>query len=210
MTRAWLTTFAVLALAACDDDSTKGGGRGTPDASTLDDGSVPSDDASYPPAASAEECFEDLSAPKSGWVEVQRFKTEDESLRIWRARERIDAPTVGETFAYKLERVWVEGGDEEGACIRDARALDYQYARHNWDETWKATTNSAVYVGKERFVSTIENTAWEDSLTVTDLQGNTILGPFTLVDDGCLSLPYDLNVCVWRMRVDEPPDDWGQ
>ena len=31
-----------------------------------------------------------------------------------------------------------------------------------------------------------------------------------LVDDGCESMPYDLNPCLLRMRTDEPPPGWGE
>ena len=160
----------------------------------------------------AEDCFADLAAPEAGFVEVQRFRSEDGSLRVWRARQPGDRSAVGETFPYDLVRAWIETEDEPGACVTEARALAYTFGHHNWAEEWSMTTAHAKYIGREMFSNAPADPAewtWTDTLEAQDDDGAPL---FTvgLIEDGCETMPYDLNACMQRMRIDEPPPGWGE
>ena len=168
------------------------------------------DEPGGPPTHSdAQACFADLTMPASGWVEIQRFHTAEHGIKLWRARQTTDGPTVGETTAYELVRFWVESADEPGTCVTAPEALTYSYQHHNWDETWQANTLEFRYLGHEPFNLGGEP-PWLDTLTVKDATGATLVSDVPLIEDGCNTLPYDLNACVLRTRSDAPPPGWGE
>ena len=45
---------------------------------------------------------------------------------------------------------------------------------------------------------------------VKDATGATLVSDVPLIEDGCNTLPYDLNACVLRTRSDAPPPGWGE
>jgi hypothetical protein len=195
MRRMWLGIALGYAMFGCGDAN--------------DDGSkAPDRDAAA--ATSAEACFADLTMPDRGWIEVQRFRADEPGIRVWRARQTTDGPTIGETTAYKLVRVWVQSDEEPGACVHDQNALAYTYQHHNVDETWQAKSASAQYFGHETLDFGAIDGAWNDTLSVKDTGGQEIIKDLKLTEDGCYSLPYDLNPCLRRRRLDEPPPGWGQ
>lgn len=185
------------ALMACGDD---------------DGGAGPNTDHDASVMMTAEACFADLTAPTDGWfVETQRFVTSDDAIHLWRARKPGTRPgAVGETFAYDLVRFWIGSDDEPGTCITASSAMTYDFAHHNWNETWSATTDFARYVVHERLDFGATETSWQDTLEVFDPNDVPRGGTQDLEDDGCSSLPYDLNPCMFRTRVDTPPPGWGE
>jgi len=157
-----------------------------------------------------EECFADLEAPVSGgFIEVQRFVADGGGLTLWRARRPGDRSAVGETFAYDLVRVWIDSADEDGTCVTDPSAMTYTFGHHNWAETWTVETAYALYTGRETFSVGPTESRWTDLLEAESSNG-TVLSTVVLLDEGCESLPYDLNPCLARMRIDEAPEGWGQ
>lgn len=178
------------------------------DAALSDAGADPDADASSP--STLEACLSDLGEPDFGFLGIQRFRSADGKVRVARARQIIDAPTVGETFAYALVRFWIESDEEPGTCVRGKSALTYEYAHHNWNETWSAETDLALYEGAEVFSPIDAEVRWADTLTAKSKDGKVLWGPLELEEDGCSSLPYDLNACSTRTRSDEPPPGWGE
>jgi hypothetical protein len=192
----WAALFLVTGCAADDDD-----------------GNAPLNDAGdMPSMTTGEECFDDLAAPDTGFVELQRFRSEDGAVRIWRARQPGDRVAVGETFPYDLVRAWVEAENEPGTCVTQASALTYEFGHHNWSEEWSVTTDHARYIGRELYSNSAPDDAdfgWTDSLEAKSASGATLF-MVDLVDDGCESMPYNLNPCLRRMRTDTPPPGWGE
>lgn len=152
-----------------------------------------------------EACFEGLEPAPDQRLEIQRFKTADGALRLWRARETTPDPTVGETMAFKLVRFWVQSELDPDTCLRDPASLHYDYAHHNWNDSWTATTSHAVYAGHEQFDNNGSELYWIDRLTITTPEGDPISSELKLLDDGCVSKPLDYNVCMQRKRLDESP-----
>jgi hypothetical protein len=199
----FLVAFGSLAGCASDDDDAG------------DAGAAPMDDAGDPPDAmtSAEECFGEL-APQGDafFIELQRFKSEDGAVQVWRSRQPGDRSAVGETFPYDLVRAWIETEDEPGTCVTEASALSYEFGHHNWAEEWTVQTDHALYIGREMFANAAADPAefgWTDTLEAQDASGATLF-TVDLVEDGCETEPYDLNPCLMRMRTDEPPEGWGE
>lgn len=50
---------------------------------------------------------------------------------------------------------------------------------------------------------------WQDTLSEKTLDGKVLWGPIDLIEDGCSSIPYDLNPCLSRTHSDKPPPGWG-
>jgi hypothetical protein len=150
-------------------------------------------------------CFQDLSSPSDGWfVEVQSFETADGSLRIRRARQPGTRNAVGETFAYDLIRFGIES-DTEVHCETRSSRMSYEFGHHNWNEIYEAATDAARYVVRERFgFGGDDESPWEDTLEVFELDGTRRSGPQPLIATGCYSLPYNLNPCLRRTRTDQP------
>jgi hypothetical protein len=197
----YLASWLALAVMGCASD----------DEAALDAGNAPGD-GDGDAVTTGEECFADLEAPDVGFVELQRFESEDGSVRVWRARQPGDRMPVGETFPYDLKRAWIETEDEPGTCVTAVSALSYEFGHHNWAEEWTVTTDHAQYIGREMYSTTSADTAqwdWTDTLEAQDDRGETLF-MVGLVDDGCESMPYDLNPCMLRMRTDEPPPGWGE
>jgi hypothetical protein len=195
-----LASWLALAVMSCasDDETTQDAGNGPGDG----DGDV----------TTGEECFAEVEAPEAGFIEIQRFESEDGAVRVWRARQPGQRSAVGETFPYDLKRAWIETEDEPGACVTAASALSYEFGHHNWAEEWTITTERAQYIGRELYSSgptDLEEWSWTDTLEAKDDSGATLF-MVGLVDDGCESMPYDLNPCLRRMRTDMPPPGWGE
>jgi hypothetical protein len=198
--RLWLGLFIAL-LAGCGDDAEADGAAGDDDA------------GQPPPTGSLAECFADLVAPESRYVELQSFATSDGAIRIQRARQPGSRSAVGETAPYDLVRFGIER--EDGVeCESRSSQLSYEFGHHNWNEVWEARTARARYSVREeldvaRLSDDPTGTAtdvWEDTLEIHAADGSRrLLGPLTLVATGCRSLPYDLNPCFRRMRSDQPP-----
>lgn len=216
-----LTVWLLLLMGCNDASSTQGADSGVPsvaDAGPRGDGGKgdsgpsadagPDDPGKNPTTLDA--CLSELSEPDSGFISIQRFRSSDGKVKLARARQTIDAPTVGETFAYAMVRFWIESDDEPGTCVRAKSALSYEYAHHNWDETWSATTELATYDGNELFNTDGGEVLWTDTLTAKSKDGKVLFGPIMLQEDGCSSIPYDLNPCLTRTRSDEPPPGWGE
>ena len=179
-----------------------------------EDAAVARDAGGPPPgqALTGEECFETLEAPAAGFIEIQRFKSSDDQIEIWRARQPGDRSAVGETFPYDLIAVWIDGGDEDGTCVRDRAALTYAFGHHNWAETWTVETARATYTVRETYDNAPADPTdwmWTDTLEAKAASG-TALFTVDLVDQGCETRPYDLNPCLMRMRIDSPPQGWGE
>jgi hypothetical protein len=192
----WLCICACVLVLGCGDD---------------DGGSGPNTDHDASVVITAEECFADLTAPTDGWfVETQRFATADDAIELWRARKPGMRSAVGETFPYDLVRFWIGSDDEPGTCVTAPSAMTYDFAHHNWDETWSAITEHGRYVVHERLEFGDAATSWQDTLDVFDLNDVPRGGTQTLEATGCASLPYDLNPCLFRTRIDMPPPGWGE
>ena len=193
------TTVAIALYAACLI------GCGDDAASVSDSGAPPQQ------ATTGDECFGALEAPAAGFIEIQRFAATDDSVEIWRARKPGERSAVGETFAYDLLAVWIDGAGEDGTCIADRAAMTYEFGHHNWDEVWTVRTEHATYTGREMYGSSADPSAWTwtDSLEAKDASGTTLF-TVELVDQGCETRPYDLNPCLMRMRLDAPPPGWGE
>lgn len=168
-------------------------------------------DSGPPPpqgGVTGEECFAELEAPEAGFIEIQRFRSEDDSVEVWRARKPGDRSAVGETFPYDLIAVWIDSADEDGRCVTDRAAMTYEFAHHNWDESWTVETEHAIYAARETYNIGAAGSSWADTLEAKDSGGRTLF-TVELVDRGCETLPYDLNPCLMRMRLDSPPEGWG-
>jgi len=211
-----VSTWAWLAvLVGCQgsgtDTTTGDGGLATSDAGKHDAGTLDAgEDGGGSRTATLEACLSDLSEPESGFIGIQRFRSKDGKVSLARARQTIDAPTVGETLAYALVRFWIESDEEPGTCVRGKSALSYEYAHHNWNETWSAKSNVATYEGAEVFSPVDATARWSDTLSAKDKNGKLLWGPVELEEDGCTSIPYDLNPCSSRTRSDKPPAGWGE
>jgi len=202
-------TLCLALLLAID-----GAGCASDDEATSDAGNAPGDgDGDAPGATTADECFGELAPTGDSWfIELQRFKSEDGSVRVWRSRQPGDRSAVGETFPYDLVRAWIETEDEPGTCVTERSALTYEFAHHNWAEEWTVQTDHALYIGREMYTTTAADSAqwgWIDTFEAQD-EGGTTLFTADLIDDGCESEPYNLNPCMLRMRTDEPPEGWGE
>jgi len=177
------------------------------------DDEATSDAGDAPRATTPQECFGELAPDGDAWfIELQRFKSEDGAVRVWRSRQPGDRSAAGETFAYDLVRAWIETDDEPGTCVTARGALTYQFAHHNWAEEWTVQTSRALYIGREMYMNgpaDPKEWGWIDTLEAQDESGATLF-TVDLIEDGCETAPYDLNSCLLRMRTDEPPPDWGE
>jgi hypothetical protein len=198
MNRTLRTLYLALLLAM------SGAGCASDDEATSDAGNAPG-------ATTAEECFGELAPQGDAWfIELQRFKSEDGAVRVWRSRQPGDRSAVGETFPYDLVRAWIETDDEPGTCVTERSALTYEFGHHNWAEEWTVQTDRALYIGREMYsTGAAAAVGWTDVLEAQDESGATLF-TVDLVDDGCETSPYDLNPCLMRMRTDEPPEGWGE
>jgi hypothetical protein len=193
----WIIAVWAAWLGGCGDDATIG---------AVDSGTSP------PRAMTGEECFALLEEPAAGFIEIQRFGSADDSLEIWRARKPGERSSVGETFPYDLIAVWIDSADEDGTCVTEREAMTYEFAHHNWDESWTVETEHATYTGREMFGNGPADPAewgWTDTLEAKAASGATLF-TVELVDQGCETMPYDLNPCLMRMRIDTPPEGWGE
>jgi hypothetical protein len=189
-----------------------GGGGAPRDASVREDAAVQEDAGALGVGdAGVGGCFDPLSTPSAGFVEVQHFESAERGVRITRARQPGERSAVGETFPYDLVRVRIEA-DGDAACVSEAAAMTYEFGHHNWNETWSVRTEKARYVVREQYdFQAGSERPWADSLEARSLEDDSLLwGPVDLEPDGCYSLPYDLNPCLMRTRIDEPPAGWGQ
>lgn len=192
------------------------GGCASDDDAPSDAGNAPGDgdgDGGAPGMTTAEECFGELApAGDAFFIELQRFKSEDGAVQIWRSRQPGDRSAVGETFPYDLVRAWIETEDEPGTCVTEGNALSYEFGHHNWAEEWTVQTDHALYIGREMYSTAATDPAefgWTDTLEARDETGATLF-TVDLVEDGCETSPYDLNPCLMRMRSDTAPEGWGE
>jgi len=201
-----LVALLVIAGCASDDDPASDAGHAGAGGDSGAGGGSDTD------ATTGEECFEELTAPAIGFVEIQRFVSEDGDLSVWRARQPGERSAVGETSPYDLVRVWIDSADEDGTCVTEASALTYTFGHHNWSESWTVTTAHAMYAVHEMYnngPADPEEWGFVDTLEAKDESGD-VLFTAELVEDGCESRPYDLNPCFTRMRIDMPPPGWGE
>lgn len=212
-----LACVAASGLAGCGDDDA----RVEPDAHvTMDatvDGAIDGaladassdDDAGFDPRAV--ECFADLMAPSESFVSIQRFVSEDGTIKLWRARQPGNrSGAFGETFAYDLVRAWVDSPREPNTCVTDATALSYEFEHHNWNDTWTVVAGDTRFEVNELYSFDGTEPTWSDTLRMFEPNDVPVGGTQTLVAAGCSSLPYDLNPCMLRVRVDMPPAGWGE
>lgn len=172
------------------------------------DGGMDGDEDGGDGDVAAEACFAGLKAPATGFISIQAFSVEELGLTLMRAREPGERSAVGETFPYDLLRVSLSSAEED-TCVTKKSALSYEFGHHNWNEKWSARTARARYVVRELRSFDDPATPWIDSLEVRSLEDDSLLmGPFALKEAGCRSLPYDLNPCSLRTRIDKPPADW--
>jgi len=194
-------------FAACSDGNHTNGSRDsgvTPDAAANGDG------GRGPAPTDLDDCFADLSAPETFFVEVQSFATEDEAIVLRRARKPGTRSYGGETFPYDLVRFGL--ASEEGLeCVSRIGGLEYEFGHHNWDERWEAHGDRARYVVTEKLdVANLSteppsDDGWDDIIEAFSLaSGERLWGPLELEGTGCYSLPYDLNPCMNRARTDQP------
>jgi hypothetical protein len=194
---AWIIAVWAASLGGCGDDA----------AGAADSGTAPPQRG-----VTGDDCFATLEEPPAGFIEIQRFGSVDDSVEIWRARKPGERSAVGETFAYDLIAVWIDSADEDGTCVTERGAMTYEFAHHNWAESWTVETEHATYMGRETFGNAMAEPAewsWADTLEAKAPSGATLF-TVELVDQGCESLPYDLNPCLMRMRIDTPPEGWGE
>jgi hypothetical protein len=180
-------------------------GSTRPDASGSDDGGAAQSDG----AADIADCLKGVTAPAAGFIEIQAFSSVEHGVYIERARQPGQRSAVGETSPYDLKIVAITA-DDDAACVQRAADLRYEFGHHNWDEVWSVRTTKARYVGRERYGFDDPQQPWTDTLEARALADDALLwGPIPLSEEGCRTLPYNLNPCLMRERIDEPPADWG-
>jgi hypothetical protein len=156
------------------------------------DGAVPTD---------LDDCFKDLTPPSGKFVEVQSLATTDGSIVVRRARMPGDGVAVGETFPYVLVRFGAVE-KEVPRCITEASHMTYRYGHHNWNDSMEASAGPVTYRLEEKLMIGPPST-WFFTLTI--LEGGTPrAGPYVVNDQGCYTVPYDLNGCVLRRRMTAP------
>jgi hypothetical protein len=150
-----------------------------------------------------------VSEPAAGFIEIQAFSSVERDVYIERARQPGQRSAVGETFAYDLKAVLITTADD-AACVKRSADLSYEFGHHNWSEIWSVRTTKARYVVHETYSFENQGRPWVDTVEARALEGDALLwGPVALQDEGCRSLPYNLNPCLRRERTDMPPADWG-
>ncbi len=186
--------YALICLVwGCGDDSTPLDGAVAdtgPDSPTVD--AATADAPAFDGGGDAfAQCFDGLE-PGEGFLNFLDFETLDGAIRVKFARERGNGtPPSGETYPYDLVRFAIQ---RDGAveCITSDDALQYDYARHNWDDDITAMGRSTYLVHVE-YSFNAEPPGWTDTLRI---DGGD---PIPLRLRACETLPStDLNHCLWR------------
>ncbi len=207
--RSWLCICACVLVLGCGDDDQ----HNDPDAqTTLDAGRDAAPDATddgdggFDPRAV--DCFVGLEPlTEGGFVSIQRFRSMDGTLQLWRARSPGNQPgAVGETTAYDLVRAWIDGPRDANVCVTEAGGLSYDFVHHNWNDTWSAATANTRYTVNELYTfPDFGEPVWVDTLEMFDDDDQALGDPQTLIADGCSSEPWNYGPCSQRVRTDMPP-----
>ena len=151
-------------------------------------------------AASLEACFADLRAPAHGFIDDQRFTSEDGHLELRRARQPGTRPAVGETFAYDLIRFGLR--DDRGVICSARRRPRLSVRAPQLGDVVEARAGAELFRVRE---TRHDFDSWSFTFWVVDPATHGLLqGPVLLRDGGCRTLPFDLNGCPGRMRTDRP------
>lgn len=192
MNQRFLRMLAVFCALGCGGSTAPDAGRdGSADAGR--DGAL---DATADAALAFASCFDDLD-PGMSFVQMQFFRTQDESIRLALATKPGDRPFVGETFPYDLIAFALDRAGDQ-VCVTESAALAYDFGHHNWNDIATAQVSGHQYQVHMMLSFGNNGSEWVDTLTIDEQES------IPLIEDSCRSVPFDLNPCFSRERSDAP------